>query len=397
MRPPLAAPKVASMTHPAAHARSDAATVALTPLSVELAALADEAGTPQPPSELRLVPAGEFRARDGRPASTGPDAPAAWRMDAANAAACIRFAAAQADDAVIDYEHQTLHASTNGQPAPAAGWWTAAGMQYRDAPADQGGGLWATALRWTERARAMIAAGEYRYFSPVIAWDKATGNVRAVVLGALTNRAALDGLTDLTPLAALSAGLSLPDIDTDTDEESSMDLAALRKLLALSDDADEAAIRSAIAALKTKADTADEARTQLSALSAELEEAKRATKPDLSQYVPKAVHDEALAALRATQQQGSAAELDQLITDGLKSGQIPGKATADWLRGLGLPMVREYLTDAPAVPAFRGTQKAGQGADGEPAALSVDEANVARMLGLSIDAYRAIKAQETEQ
>jgi phage I-like protein len=349
------------MPTPAAPSR-----LALTPLSVALAALGED-GAPRAPSEIRLVPAGMFRARDGRPA--GVDG---WRMDAESGAACIAHAAAQRDDAVIDYEHQTLLSAQNGQPAPAAGWISAGGLEYRDAPAEQGGGLWATALRWTQRAAQMVAAAEYRYLSPVIAWDRQTGSVRAVTMAALTNHPALDGLTDLTPLAALSAGLTLPTLP----EESDMDLDALRKALALPGDADEAAILAAVEALAAKA---GETETQLTALRADLDAAKRETKPDLSQYVPRAVHDEALAALRAQTAGSTARELDQLITDGLADGRIPGKATADWLRGLGLDACREYLADAQPIAALTRTQvdaggkgPAGSGADEFTDALAAE-------------------------
>ena len=362
--------------------------LALTPLSVALAACG-EGGAPRAPTELRLVPAGEFAARDGRPARETDGAVPRWRLDADGAAACIAHARAQRDDSVIDYEHQTLLSASNGQPAPAAGWIGAAGLEYRDAPADQGGGLWATALRWTERAAEMIARSEYRYLSPVIAWDRRTGSVRAVTMAALTNRPALDGLTDLTPLAALSAGLILPTLP-----EEPMDLAALRKLLALPDDADEAAIQQALAALKAKA---DDAQTALTTARADLDAARRETKPDLSQYVPRAVHDEALAALRTQAAGSTARELDRMITDGLADGRIPGKATADWLRDLGLAACREYLADAQPIAALTRTQvdAGGKGPAGtEQSALTAEEAEVAKQLGIPAERYRSLKAEE---
>lgn len=45
-----------------------------------------------------------------------------WLMDNAAALACIEAFAAMSRKLKIDYEHQTIHAGTNGQPAPAAGW-----------------------------------------------------------------------------------------------------------------------------------------------------------------------------------------------------------------------------------------------------------------------------------
>ena len=108
----------------------------------------------------QVLPAGEFAARDGRP---GPGK--CWTLtDAAGTqlAAELSVIAAQTPIA-IDYEHQTLLAATNGQPAPAAGWML--GFDWL-----AGEGLFAE-VRWTPRALALIAADEYRYISPVILYD----------------------------------------------------------------------------------------------------------------------------------------------------------------------------------------------------------------------------------
>src|SRR5258708_27555760 len=67
--------------------------------------------------EIQLLPAGEFRAIDGRPAEVQ-----AWKLDRATAERLIAEFNAKKNDLVIDYEHQTLHAEDNGKPAPAAGW-----------------------------------------------------------------------------------------------------------------------------------------------------------------------------------------------------------------------------------------------------------------------------------
>ncbi len=96
----------------------------------------------------------------------------------------------RADDFVIDYEHQTIQASKNGQPAPAAGWFKR--LEWRE-----GQGLFAVDVRWTARAAAMIVAREYRYISPVFGFDPTTGEVQSLQSAAITNNPALDGLTDI--------------------------------------------------------------------------------------------------------------------------------------------------------------------------------------------------------
>lgn len=69
------------------------------------------------PTSLRLIPAGPFRAPDGRPA----DAPA-WQLDDETAARLVADMAARQSARYIDYEHATLHAKTKGtastKPAP---------------------------------------------------------------------------------------------------------------------------------------------------------------------------------------------------------------------------------------------------------------------------------------
>src|SRR5690606_17995947 len=81
--------------------------------------------------EIQLLPAGAFRARDGRPEKIPH-----WFIDGDIAAAVIARAASRKTPLVIDYEHQTLLTEQNGQPAPAAGWFRE--MEWRD-----GAGLFA--------------------------------------------------------------------------------------------------------------------------------------------------------------------------------------------------------------------------------------------------------------
>lgn len=158
-----------------------------------------------PDAEIQLLPAGEFRAVDGRP----NDAPH-WFTNAAIAAKLIADLTARANPCVIDYEHQTLLAADNGQPAPAAGWFKA--LRWVE-----GVGLFAQ-VEWTERAAAHIAAGEYKFISPVIAYDKATGAIKKLINAALTNNPAIDGMEEVS--AALTQ-------DYYTEEKLSMDIEEL--------------------------------------------------------------------------------------------------------------------------------------------------------------------------
>ena len=142
--------------------------------------------------EFRILPAGVFRAKDGRPANLP-----GWKINAEIAQRVIA-ASATVDELVIDYEHQTINAEKNGQPAPAAGWFRR--MVWRE-----GAGLFAVGVQWTDKARAMIAAGEYRYISPVFPYNAVTGEVQKIVGLGLTNNPALPGLANLAALSAQRA------------------------------------------------------------------------------------------------------------------------------------------------------------------------------------------------
>ncbi len=179
----------------------------------------------------QLLPAGEFSARDGRPGNG-----LKWRVsDAQGQALAARLnATAAKTPVVIDYEHHTMSASDGGHKAPAAGW-------IKSAEWRAGQGLFAQ-VEWTAAAKAHIDAGEYRYISPVIAFDAKTGQVQDVPLAALVNYPALLGMSAV--LAQLAAQFPT--------QEPHMELAALIAAIGLAATATEPEVLSAIAALKSE-------------------------------------------------------------------------------------------------------------------------------------------------
>lgn len=287
---------------------------------------------------VRLIPAGEFRSADGsgRPL----DAPA-WRIDAAQAARLIARDAARASRRVVDYEHQTIQSARNGQPAPAAGWIT--GLEWRE-----DAGLFAR-VDWTERAAAMIAAGEYRYLSPVFSYD-ASGLVLDLGPAALTNNPGLDGLTDL---AALSARFI--DIETETPPMKELLIA-----LGLAATATEGEALAAVAALKAKASEGD---TRVAALTAEVTTLKAAA-PDPAKFVPVDAVAELQAQVAALSATLAKNELDDLVETGLSDGRL-NAALEPWARTLTPVALKAYLDKAPAIAALKGTQTGGIPAAGD--------------------------------
>ncbi len=142
----------------------------------------------------QLLPAGEFSARDGRP---GPGK--TWKLnDAQGQALAAELGAIAARTPIaIDYEHQSIMAATNGQPAPSAGYMLS--FEWRN-----GAGLFAR-VQWNERALAYIRAGEYRYISPVILFNKVTGQITGLHNAALVSTPALLGMDAVQAMEAPSA------------------------------------------------------------------------------------------------------------------------------------------------------------------------------------------------
>ncbi|MDZ7655602.1 MAG: phage protease [Sulfurimicrobium sp.] len=299
---------------------------------------------------VRLLPAGQFRSADG---SGRPDDVTAWHIDAGQAAQLIARANARSDSKVIDYEHQTIRAGSNGQPAPAAGW--IGSMEWRD------DGLYITP-DWTDKAAAMIVAREYRYISPVFTYDK-NGNVLDLLHAGLTNFAGLDGLTDL---AALSAHFKL-------EQEQPMKL--LLAALGLAENTTEDKAIEAVAALKAQADGAE---TRIATLTAQAAQA-----PDPAKYVPMATHSQTQNALAALTAEFEKKERDTLMEVALSDGRILAAQDAYW-RAQPVAALKAYLEVAHPVAALAGTQTGGKKPDGEEGS-TLDAAQIAVCSAMGTD------------
>ncbi|NVF15003.1 phage protease [Vreelandella maris] len=338
--------------------------------------------------KTRLMPAGTFHAPRGAAEGSGP-----WHLSAEAAQAIIRLAAARSTDIAIDYEHQTLYAEKNGQPAPAAGWVDPRSLEFRE------DGLYG-AIAWTAKARAAITTGpdgepaEYLYLSPVFPYD-ANGVPLDLLHLALTNTPAIDEGAAQLAAARMSVTNDTPE-ETDT-----VNREQLIAALGLAKDATDEQIDSAIAVLKSAADDAAAFRTALGAKDdAKPDEAVAALKAssagapvDMSQYVPKAAHEEALAVLRTGVVANEKAEMERLIKEGLDDGKIFGPAYADHLRAQGLAALKAHLDGAPSIAALKTTQTQGKAPEGSEVKgdgkLNETELAVCKSMGLTQEQYRA--------
>lgn len=302
------------------------------------------------PDAFRLLPLGSFRAVDGRPEKLD-----AWVLTADDAQKIAADLAALNRDLPIDYEHQILEAKRNGQPAPAAGWIKRVGVRAEgDAP-----GLWAEEVVWTERARQMIAAGEYRYISPVFRFDPKTGRITALLMAALTNHPGLDGLTDLQPL---TEDTPMPD-----------SIAALREALGNPDPAIDPAA-AAVEALKAK--------------DAEIARLKKEVEAVQAAAVPMSEHAKLQAELAALSARVEADERARLIEAGLADGRIL-PAQKDYWSQQPIAALKAWLEVAQPVAALTG-QQSGEVAPNanKTAALSAEAEHLCRIAGWTPEVFR---------
>lgn len=332
-------------------------------LALAIAALGVELAAGAVPVDVRLIPAGEFRAWDGRPTEC-----AVWICTDEDGLRLVAEAEARVSAVVIDYEHATLHAKKTGTQAPAAGW-------YKQLEWRPGDGLWAIGVDWTAAAAQWIAANEYRYISPVFSYDAKTGRVQKLFHAALTNDPGLDGLTDLAALAA-SLLLDQPSEEQPMDElleqlrwllnlpvgATAEDvIAQLQKLMdQLKGDGTAAASFDLAAHLAAQAG-------QIATLSAQLEN------PDPAKFVPiatltslQAQHAQAQTALAALQAEVAGGKLDKAIEAGKAAGKLT-PATEAWARDLGkkdFAALTAYLAAAPVVIKPGSTQTGGKAHDG---------------------------------
>jgi phage I-like protein len=324
----------------------------------------------------RLLPSGYFKAVDGRPT----DVPGGqWFLDAQSGQALVAQLKAQVNDTVIDYEHQTLLAEENGQPAPASGWFKDA--EWRE------DGLWIKP-KWTPKARDFISNEEYQFLSAVFPYDKTTGKPLSIHSAALVNRPGLDGVTAV----ALRSLITPVSPKNNTQQESAMDpvLEAALKALGLDENATPEQVEAAVQALKDKQAAAE---GEVAALKARTTNGQA---PDPAQYVPIAVLKEMQGQIASLSAQSQQNEVAQLIADAKKDGRLLPASEA-WARDLGktnVAALKEFLGTAPSIAALKGQQAGHEKPPATTAGqLTEEEKTVARLTGRTESEFAALKAK----
>jgi len=334
------------------------------------------------PAEIRLLPSGVFHASAGL-----LTAASSYRLDPADGARLAAAACARRVDYVIDYEHQTLLARDNGKPAPAAGWFSQ--MEMR---AD---GLYAVDVRWTSAAKAMLAAGEYRYFSPVFSFAP-DGRVLDFSHAALTNVPALEAPAEL-------AVLSTPFFPSTPMEDASMEklLAALAALLNLPEGADADAATAAVSALsaqlkagETLPDHLKAQAERIAALSAQT--GAPAAAPDPAKYVPVSAVAELQTQLAALSKSILDEKVAAAVDAGLASGKLP-PSLKGWALDVGrtdFAALSVFLEKSPQIAALSGMQTSGVApSGGSPNGLSQAELAVCSQLGVKAEDFTKFRKE----
>lgn len=145
-----------------------------------------------PPTEFRLFAAGTNHTDKGD-----------FLFDDVAAEAVMAIYRQKGVPLMGDYEHQTLADPPIEAPASIKEFVPAIRRDAFDGPE-----LWATAVKWTDRARAYLEAREYRMFSPAFRFESENGRITQLINVALTNNPATHGQE---PLVAATAATERTD------------------------------------------------------------------------------------------------------------------------------------------------------------------------------------------
>lgn len=334
---------------------------------------------------VQLFPAGHFDAPRGALAGKGP-----WYLDDVSAAALIQRVQSRKNDIVFDYEHQTLLAAKNGQPAPAAGWGKPAALSWVP-----GKGLMLSKPEWTPKASEFIGNKEYKYISPVFTYDPKTGRVLDLLHVALTNSPAIDGMDDV--LAAASLLPQPQQEDASMNEET---LKLLRQMFGLAADTDESAVTAALTAANQQVTNmattlALKDATGFAALSAigDAVTGLKKTADDAEEAIAAATAatpDSAMTVIREQGEQIAALtarldgnEKDELIAAAKSEGKLtPSMET--WAKDQSIDVLKSYFKSAAPIAALTRKQTETQQVDddGNPV---LTEAQLAVCTQMGID------------
>lgn len=350
---------------------------------------------------VQILPDGLFKARDGRPFDVESGQ---WLMDAEAFTLLQANANLRKNDFHFDYEHQTLNSDENGKPAPAAGW-------FKNLEYVPGEGLFALDIEWTKNAAEYLANKEYRYTSAVFAYDTRTGRPVSLEHVALTNAPALDGMKAIEALKTNQNHHST----TNQPGDNSMNeaLLLLLELLGVAEEGEDLSdpvalkaakerAKTAIAALKTKADKSEQLQVDLDAAQSSITALKAKSKDDvdLTKYVPIEAYNAQLTQLAALKAEHESDSVEQLLKDNAdKVLESEIQYLTDFGKQQGFAALKEMIEKRPAIAALKGTQTGGKKkpkAKGEDGELTTEQEAVRKSMGLTKEQFKKQLAEDGE-
>jgi len=207
-------------------------------------------------------------------------------------------------DLVIDYDHGTLDSkNSSAGDAPAAGWICELVKSAE--------GMVANVKNWTPKGRGHLESGQYRYWSPVLKFDKKTQKPEYMQSVALTNHPAthnLEALVAANDTETLDVGKVLELADEERAEKKELDFSNDFKTI------------------KELKECLDEAKYELVASLNDLEESCPDDEEKVSEI--RAFADELFGS--EEQDQLALADMDAVIVR--KRGEMTGQQMLDWIK-----------------------------------------------------------------
>ena len=258
---------------------------------------------------IHIMPSGTFNGYDGR----GP-------YVLQDAGAVIAASTRPATEMVIDRDHEIFYAP-EGTHKAAAGW-----IKELESRED---GIWGR-VEWTWHTKYQLANKEYRYLSPVFAFNEESGEIKKIHHVSLTNNPNLE-------MTAVASAFMNPK-PTKQKEENKMNkhLLAIAAALGLANTATPeeivtAAQQTAAGAIQIKTDYASvvkalgvdedaESTIVVAAASQKLETGDK--KPDPSQFVPMSVHTETTTKLAELQKTVFGDKASAAVDAAMEAGKV---------------------------------------------------------------------------
>lgn len=301
-------------------------------------------GYSKAPTLLPLVPAGRFVGRDGREYLN--DKPERIIERFLNRRLPI----------VFDYEHGSELIAPGGREAPAAGWIEA--LEVR------GAGVVYGRIDWTDKARNMLDAREYRFYSPAFEVDESQDPPRVLGLSSV-------GLTN-------HPNLFIPSLNKEQEQSAMIDK-AIRQALSLKDEATADDVVVAINALKTDREVA----------------LNRAATPSLEHFVPRTDYavqlnraEKAESDLKSLRDEIRNGEIDAVIDKAIEDKKITPASVAyhraQCATDGGLERFKEFVETTAPIVVDTDLDKQKPKATVQ---VNAEVAHVAKLLGKPIELF----------